>query len=253
LDIKIKSSSEIEKMTEAGRILAEILDELFTYVRPGISTYELDTICEKLIKKNECLPILKGYEGFPSASCISVNDQVGHGIPHPEHFLDEGDIVKIDTSISYNGWCADAARTIPVGKADPLLLDLIENVKGAFYAGLEKAVAGNQLNEIGRAIEEFAVRHDLSVVRDMMGHGIGQKLHEDPPVPHFKEDEDGPLLLSGMTLAIEPMLNMGDSDVVWGDDDWTVYTADYSFSAHYENTILITDNKPVILTPVSYC
>lgn len=248
MSIIIKNTSDVLRMREAAKKLSYVMDEAVRYVKPGISTRELDRICEELILKEACIPILKGYEGFPAAACISVNDQVGHGIPADDHFLDEGDIVKIDTSLSNNGYCADCARTIPVGNVVPVLLDLIEASKNAFYAGFNAAAPGAHINDIGTAIETYVTGKGYSVVRDMMGHGIGRELHEDPEIPHFNTGAAGDELVPGMVICIEPMINMGDPDIVWGEDDWTVYTEDYSFSAHYENTVLIGENGPEILT-----
>ena len=237
------------KMRESGEALSHIMEETRNIIVPGISTDKLDKKIEELIIKNGCVPVLKGYEGFPGSACISVNDQVAHGLPASDHFLDEGDIVKVDISISKDGYFSDMARTFPVGEVVPELHSLIKGAAEVFYAGLEVARPGTPVNIIGKALDEKAGSLGYSTVRDLYGHGIGKVLHELPEIPAFYDEEHNHILREGETIAIEPMINMGGADVIWEDgDDFTVYTEDYSFSAHFENTVLITENGPECLT-----
>lgn len=244
----IKAESEIALMKEAGKRLALVLSELENYIKPGLSTFEIDKKGEELIRKCDGIPSFLGYNGFPASICVSVNDQVVHGIPDREHFIEEGDIVSLDAGLIYKGWHADAARTVAVGKIIPELADLIEVTKQSFFEGIKKAIPGNYINDISEAIQDYVESHGYSVVRDLAGHGIGQNLHEAPDIYNFRQKTKGIKIEKNMTFAIEPMVNMGGYEVEWGEDGWTVYTADYSFSAHYENTILITDGEPEILT-----
>lgn len=246
--VGIKDENEISLMREAGKRLAYVLLELEAYVKPGLSTYEIDKKGEELIRKCGCIPSFLGYNGFTASICVSVNDQVVHGIPAKENFIDEGDIVSLDAGLIYKGYHADAARTVPVGRIIPELSDLIEVTKQSFFHGIKKAVPGNHINDISIAIQDYVEKHGYSVVRDLAGHGIGKNLHEAPEIFNFKQKKDGIKIEKNMTFAIEPMVNMGGYEVEWGEDGWTVYTKDYSFSAHYENTILITDGEPEILT-----
>ena len=246
--VGIKSESEIQLMREAGRRLAFVLAELEAYVKPGLSTFDIDKRGEELIRKCDGIPSFLGYNGFPASICVSVNDQVVHGIPDKKHFIEEGDIVSLDAGLIYKGFHADAARTVPVGKIIPELYDLIEVTKQSFFEGIKKAIHGNYINDISKAIQDYVEDHGYSVVRDLAGHGIGKSLHEEPDIYNFRQKRNGIKIEKNMTFAIEPMVNMGNYEVEWGEDGWTVYTADYSFSAHYENTILITDGEPEILT-----
>lgn len=246
--VGIKSESEIALMREAGKRLAFVLSELESYIKPGLSTFDIDKRGEELICKCDGIPSFIGYNGFPASICVSVNDQVVHGIPDKEHFIEEGDIVSIDAGLIYKGFHADAARTVPVGKIIPELTDLIEVTKRSFFEGIKKAIPGNHINDISIAVQDYVESHGYSVVRDLAGHGIGQNLHEAPDIYNFRQKTKGIKIEKNMTFAIEPMVNMGGYEVEWGEDGWTVYTADYSFSAHYENTILITDGEPEILT-----
>ncbi|TAH69134.1 MAG: type I methionyl aminopeptidase [Anaerolineaceae bacterium] len=248
MPISIKSDREIELMQESGKILAKVLEELESYVRPGISTLDIDKKCYDIIKSYGCIPSFLDYNGFPASLCISVNDEVVHGIPDKDHILREGDIVSLDCGVIYEGYHSDAARTVPVGEITNEAKKLIEVTKQSFYEGIKHAKEGKHLHDISEAIQRYVESFGFSVVRDLVGHGIGRNLHEEPQVPNFKQRNRGPKLVSGMTLAIEPMVNAGRYDVYWMDNDWTVVTEDGSLSAHYENTILITDGEPRILT-----
>ena len=243
----IKNDTEIRFMREAGKRLAEVLRELEAYIKPGLSTYEIGEKGDFLIRKLGGEPSFLNYNGFPASICVSVNDQIVHGVPEKDHFLDEGDIVSLDAGLIYEGFHADAARTVPVGKILPELEELIKVTKESFFAGIKKAVPGNHINDISTEIQKYVEEHGFSVVRELAGHGIGENLHEEPTIFNFRQKRTGLKIEKNMTFAIEPMVNMGAPDVEWGEDG-TVYTADYSFSAHYENTILITDGGPEILT-----
>lgn len=247
--VNIKSSREIELMREAGRILSIVHDEIKKIIRPGITTLEIDTYAENLIHKMGCIPSFKGYEGFPASVCISINDEVVHGIPSRDRILQEGDIVSIDGGVIYKGFHSDAARTWAVGKISTEAEKLIKVTEESFYEGIKYAKEGYYLYDISKAIGEYCEARGYGVVRDLVGHGIGRELHEDPQVPNFKQDRKGMKLREGMTLAIEPMITNGSYEVAWNEEDgWTVTTYDGSLSAHYENTILITKGEPEILS-----
>lgn len=248
LSITIKSEKEIEQMRESGRILSIIHEELKQYVRPGLTTLEVDKKCRELIKSFHCIPSFLDYEGFPASLCVSVNDEVVHGIPDHKHVLRDGDIVSLDAGVIYKGFHSDAARTLAVGEISKEAQQLIEVTKQSFYEGIKFAKQGHHLHEISEAVQKYVESFGYSVVRDLVGHGIGRNLHEEPQIPNFKQKRRGPKLEAGMTLAIEPMVNIGRYDVLWMDNDWTVVTADGTLSAHYENTILITDGEPEIFT-----
>lgn len=248
MSVSIKSNREIGLMREAGRLLEIVHDELEKMIRPGISTLDIDKKGEEIIRDFGCVPSFLNYNGYPASICVSVNDEVVHGIPHPEHIVEEGDIVSLDAGLIYQGYHADAARTVAVGEIDPEVRRLMEATKQSFFEGIRYARPGYHLNDISTAIQQYVESNGYSVVRDLVGHGIGQKLHEDPEIPNFKQKRRGISLQPGMTFAIEPMVNMGGYEVVWLDDDWTVVTEDGSYSAHYENTILITEGEPEIFT-----
>ncbi len=248
MSISIKSEKEIELMRESGRILAKVLGELHAMVHPGISTLDIDKKCAEIIKSYGCIPSFLNYNGYPASVCISVNDEVVHGIPNKNRILRDGDIVSLDCGVIYKGFHSDAARTVAVGEISKEAKQLIEITQQSFYEGIKYAKAGRHLHEISEAIQTYVEAYGYSVVRDLVGHGIGRNLHEEPQIPNFKQKRRGPLLEAGMTLAIEPMINAGRSDVYWEDDDWTVVTADGSLSAHYENTILITEGEPELFT-----
>ena len=246
--VTIKSPREIDLMREAGRILAKTHEELAKNLRPGMSTWDIDHMGEEIIRSYGCIPSFKNYNGYPASICVSVNDEVVHGIPHKEHFLDEGDIVSLDAGVIYKGYHSDAARTYGIGQIDDDAKKLIEVTRQSFFEGIKFAKAGNHLNDISAAIQKYAESFGFGVVRDLVGHGIGSHLHEDPEIPNFARKRKGILLQPGMTLAIEPMITEGSYEVVWLDDDWTVMTEDGGWAAHYENTILITENSPEILS-----
>ena len=246
--ITIKSKSEIDKMREAGRLLSLVHDEMAKHVRPGISTMELNRIGEDMIRSFGCIPSFLNYEGYPASICISVNDRVVHGIPSKKEILAEGDIVSLDAGLIYQGYHSDAARTWAVGEISPEARKLVDVTQQSFFEGIKLAKAGNHLYDISAAIEEYVTRYGFTCVRDLVGHGIGTQMHEDPQIPNFRQHRRGVKLQAGMTLAIEPMVNMGGWEVRVLDDDWTVVTEDGSLSSHYENTILITDGEPEILS-----
>ena len=246
--VSIKSQSEIALMREAGKILAKVHEELKDAIRPGMSTLDIDKLGEKLIRSYGCIPSFLNYNGYPASICVSVNDEVVHGIPHKDHILCEGDIVSLDAGVIYKGYHADAARTYGVGKISDEAAKLIEVTKQSFFEGIKMAKDGNHLHDISNAIADYCESFGYGVVRDLVGNGIGKNLHEDPQIPNFHQRRRGIKLQKGMTLAIEPMVNAGTYEVAWLDDDWTVVSDDGSLSAHYENTVLITDGEPEILT-----
>lgn len=246
--VTIKSEREIELMRESCRLLSIVHKEMEEYVRPGISTKDIDTFGENLIRKMGCIPNFKNYNGYPASICVSVNDEVVHGIPTAKRILQEGDIVSLDAGLIYKGYHSDAARTHGVGQISKEAQKLIDVTRESFFAGIKMATAGNRLYDISNAIDAYVTPHGYGIVRELVGHGIGTSLHEDPQIPNFAQKRRGFKLQAGMTFAVEPMINMGRADVEWLDDDWTVVTQDGSLSAHYENTILITDGEPEILT-----
>lgn len=246
--VSIKSTSEIELMREAGRILAITHDELAKQVKPGMSTKDVDKLGEEIIRSFGCIPSFLNYNGYPASICVSINDEVVHGIPTKERIIQEDDIVSLDAGVIYKGYHSDAARTLIMPAVSDEVRKLVKVTRESFFEGIKQAVPGNHIRDIARAIQEYAEGYGYSVVRDLIGHGVGSKLHEDPEVPNFVTPRRGPKLRPGMTLAIEPMINMGEYDVYWLDDDWTVVTEDGMPSAHYENTILITEGEPEILS-----
>ena len=248
MSVTIKSNREIELMREAGRILATVHEELEKAIKPGITTKEIDRLGEELIRSYGCIPSFLNYNGYPASICVSVNDEVVHGIPSKKRILREGDIVSLDAGVIYKGYHSDAARTHAVGEISKEAQKLIDVTRESFFEGIKYAKAGNHLYDISKAIQNYVESNGFSVVRDLVGHGIGSALHEDPQIPNFKQRGRGPKLVPGMTLAIEPMVNIGAYDVWWLEDDWTVVTQDESLSAHYENTILITEGEPEILS-----
>lgn len=248
MSVTIKTEKEIELMREAGRLLSLVHLELEKAIRPGISTLEIDKIGEECIRSFGCIPSFLGYEGYPASVCVSVNEEVVHGIPCDDFILEEGDIVSLDTGLIYKGYQSDAARTHGVGQISDADKKLIEVTKQSFFEGIKYAKAGNYLNDIGTAIEKYVKPYGYGIVRDLTGHGIGKEMHEDPMIPNFHTFRKGVKLEPGMTLAVEPMINAGTWKVGWLDDEWTVVTLDGKKSAHYENTILITDSEPEILS-----
>ena len=246
--VSIKSAREIELMRESCKLLADVFHNMEQAIRPGISTLDIDKLGEKLIRAHGCVPNFLNYNGYPASICVSVNDEVVHGIPRAERILQEGDIVSLDAGLIYKGYHSDMARTFAVGEISEDAKLLIERTKQSFFEGIKVAKSGNHLYDISRAIDGYISQFGYGIVTDLVGHGIGLKLHEDPQIPNFAQRRRGLKLCAGMTFAIEPMINMGRSDVEWLDDDWTVVTEDGSLSAHYENTVLITDGEPEILT-----
>ena len=246
--VSIKSAREIELMRDAGKILAEVHEELAKAIVPGMTTKDIDVIGEQLIRKRGCIPSFLNYNGFPASICVSVNDEVVHGIPNKKRIVKEGDIISLDAGVIYKGYHSDAARTVAVGEISKEAQKLMDVTKQSFFEGIKMAKAGNHLHDISNAIDAYVSSFGYGIVRELVGHGIGSNLHEDPQIPNFAQKRRGILLQPGMTLAIEPMINEGRADVVWLDDDWTVVTEDGSLSAHYENTILITDGEPEILS-----
>ncbi len=245
--IVCRSKAEIEKIRLSCRIVAEVLDRISRMVEPGITTRQLDSYAEDLILKAGAAPAFKGYRGYPASICTSVNQQVVHGIPS-DYRLKEGDIVGIDVGVVKDGYYGDAAVTVPVGEISDELKRLIRVTRDALEKGIEQARANNRLYDISAAIQSHAEAHGFSVVREFVGHGIGTKLHEEPQVPNYGKPGTGPRLREGMVLAIEPMVNMGGWQVHILPDHWTVVTADGGFSAHFEHSVAITGNGPLVLT-----
>lgn len=248
MSVTIKSAREIELMREAGRRLAKVHEILEQELKEGMSTLDVDRLGEEAIRSLGCEPNFLNYMGYPASVCVSVNDEVVHGIPRKDRILMEGDIVSLDTGLIYQGYHSDAARTHGIGRISEEAALLIERTREIFFAGMKYARAGNHLHDISAAIDDCASSYGYGVVRDLVGHGIGTHLHEEPEIPNFRKRTRGVRLRAGMTLAVEPMINLGGPEVVWMDDEWTVVTEDESLSAHYENTILITEGRPEILT-----
>ena len=248
MSVSIKSERDIEHMKEAGRILAIVHEEMEKIIRPGISTYDINKRGEEVIRSYGCIPSFLNYQGYPASICVSVNDEVVHGIPNKKRILREGDIVSLDAGVLYKGYHSDAARTHAVGEISTEAKQLIEVTKQSFFEGIRFAKEGYHINDISTAIQEYAESFGYSVVRELVGHGVGKELHEEPQIPNFRTRRRGMRLQAGMTLAIEPMINMGKAGVYWLDDEWTVVTQDHFYSAHYENTILITKGEPEILS-----
>ena len=248
--IQLKNGDQIRIMKKAGRITGEALLVARDHVRPGISTYELDRLVREHIEKSGAKPSFLGYGGFPASACISINDEVIHGIPSKKRFLEEGDIVKIDVGAFYKGFHGDSARTIPVGKVSDQAMKLIQVTRDSFFVGLDALKVGNRLGDLGHAIDSLVVSHGFSTVKRYIGHGVGQALHESPDVPNYGTPGRGTRLCIGMTLAIEPMVNIGGETVRELSDGWTVKTADGSLSAHYENSVALTQDGVINLTGI---
>lgn len=246
--IIIKNESEVAKMREAGRVLARTMREVSGTILAGKTTLaELDALAERLILDAGCVPSFKGYRGYPAATCISVNSVVIHGIPGAM-VLEEGDIVDLDFGVIFDGWHADGAWTYPVGKVTESTTRLMNVTLESLYQGIAKARPGNRLSDIGATVQKYVEANGYSVVRDLVGHGIGQDLHEEPSVPNYGKAGKGPVLKAGMTLCIEPMVNEGTHKIVTLEDGWTVVTADGKLSAHYEHTVAVTKDGPELLT-----
>ena len=248
MSVIIKSAREIEIMREAGKILASVHEQLAEIIVPGITTLDIDKKANEIIRSYDCIPSFLNYNGYPASVCVSLNDEVVHGIPSRKRMIHDGDIVSLDAGVIYQGYHSDAARTIAVGTITKEAQDLMDVTKQSFFEGIKYARAGNHLHGISAAIEDYVVAHGFSCVRDLVGHGIGSALHEEPQIPNFRQNRRGIKLTPGMTLAIEPMVNAGSYHVCVLDDDWTIVTEDGSLSAHYENTILITEDVPEILS-----
>ncbi len=246
--IQLKNADQIKIMKEAGRITGEALLVARDHVRPGISTYELDRLVREHIEKAGAKPSFLGYGGFPGSACVSINDEVIHGIPSKKRFLEEGDIVKVDVGAFYKGFHGDSARTIPVGRVSDEALKLIEVTRASFFAGLEQVKIGNRLGDVGAAIDGLVTANGFSTVKRYIGHGIGHELHESPDVPNYGTPGRGTRLCAGLVLAIEPMVNVGTETVRELSDGWTVKTADGALSAHYENTVALTGDGIINLT-----
>ena len=248
MSITIKSEHEIELMRKAGQILAKVHYELGRELREGMTTKDIDRLGEEMIRSYGCIPNFLNYNGYPASICVSVNDEVVQGLPSDAGYVRNGDIVSLDAGLIYKGYHSDAARTHAIGEVRPEAAKLIAVTKQSFFEGIKNAKPGNHLVDIARGIQTCVEKEHFSVVRDLVGHGIGTSLHEDPEIPNFVQRKRGTRLQKGMTLAIEPMINEGTCDVWWMDDDWTVVTRDGKLSAHYENTIVITDDGCEILT-----
>lgn len=245
--IIIKTQQEIENMKKAGELLAEVHREIAKMIKPGISTMEIDKFVEEYLKERGAYPEQKGYQGYPYATCASINDEICHGYPRKEP-LKDGDIVTIDMVVNINGWLADSAWSYPVGNISDEARKLLDITKKSLYLGIEKAVIGNRLGDIGHAIQSFVEAEGYSVVRDFVGHGIGRSMHEDPQVPHYGIPGRGIRLMEGMVITIEPMINQGSYHMKMDDNGWTARTVDGKLSAQYEHTIAITKEGPIILT-----
>ena len=246
--IIIKSDQEIDLMRESGKVTGYILKELENLVRPGISTADIDAFVEKTIRGSGMTPTFLGYGGFPASACVSINDEVVHGIPDKKRILREGDIISVDVGSTYKGYVSDAARTYPVGQVSEAAEKLMKATRDSFFAGLEFCKVGHRLSDISHAIQVSAEGDGFSVIRDFVGHGVGHQMHEDPQIPNFGKAGRGPRLAKGMVFAIEPMICEGTYNVRTLENDWTVVTLDGKLSAHYENTVVITDGEPELLT-----
>lgn len=247
--ISIKSGAELRILREAGAILAQIIEELICSLRSGVKTKEIDRLAQEIIARRQVIPAFKGYRGFPGCVCISVNEEIVHGIPG-NRILKEGDLVSLDVGIIYQGYFSDTAVTVPVGKVSPEIEELVKITHESLLEGINQAWPGNHLSDISNAIQTFVEANNFSIVREFVGHGIGKNLHEDPEIPNFGPPHQGPLLKEGMVLAIEPMVNLGGWATKILDDGWTVVTEDGKASAHFEHTIAVTEKGPEVLTKI---
>jgi methionyl aminopeptidase len=239
--IEIKTPAEVESIRKASRVVAEVLLQLKSRVKPGVSTADLDRFAEKSVRELGAVPAFLGYRGYPATLCVSINEEIVHGIPSPKRFVKEGDIVSLDLGAVCDGFYGDAALTVAAGKVSGGALKLMEVTKRSLEEALLKVKAGARLGDVSHAVENFAVENGMSVVREFTGHGIGRRLHEEPSIPNFGRPGSGPVLKAGMTLAIEPMLCLGRADVVVRNDGWTAVSADGSLAAHYEHTVAVTE------------
>src|ERR687887_1353178 len=242
-----KSAAEIERMARAGAVVADALALIGERAQPGVTTAELDALADEFIRSQGGVPTFLGYRGYPASVCISPNDMVVHGIPGP-YALNEGDILSVDVGVTLDGFVADSAYTFPIGEISPEAERLLEGCKAALAAGIGQCRPGNRLSDISHAIQVVTEEHGFSVVRSLVGHGVGRAMHEEPQIPNFGEPGRGPMLSPGMTFAIEPMINAGGPDVVIHDDEWSISTSDETLSAHFEHTVAITEDAPRILT-----
>ena len=250
--VQLKSSAEIVKMQKAGRIVAQVFDALQEIIRPGVSTYELDQRAEEVIRGEGAIPSFLnfGKPPFPGSICVSINEEVVHGIPSKHRFLKEGDIVSLDVGTILDGYQGDAARTFPVGKISPEVAQLVKVTEECFWIGFEQAKAGNRLGDLSNAIQMHAESFGYGVVRELTGHGIGRNMHEDPDVPNYGRKGHGLRIVPGLCIAVEPMITLGKKEIEVLDDDWTIVTADGKPASHYENTIAVTEDGPIITTKV---
>lgn len=246
--IVIKSKREIDLMREPCKVTAELFEDLAGFIKPGISTKDIDKFVEDRYQKHKMKPTFKGYGGFPAAACVSVNEEIIHGIPSERRILKEGDIVSVDIGGTYHGYNSDAARTFPVGNISAEDQKLIDVTRQSFFEGIRYAMPGYRIHDIGHGVQQYAESHGMGVIRDYTGHGTGSKLHEDPLIPNYGKAGTGAKIQAGMTLAIEPMLALGTYECRVLANDWTVVTLDGKKAAHYENTILVTEGEPEILT-----
>ena len=249
--IQYKTSEEVQLIRESADILGRAHGEVAKYVKEGVKTSFLDKIAEEYIRDNQAVPSFKGYNGFPASLCISVNEVVVHGFPS-DYELKDGDIISVDCGVFHQGFHSDSAYTYPVGEVSPSVIALLKATRDSLYLGIEQAVAGNRIGDIGHSIQKFVEAKGYTVVRELVGHGLGKKLHEAPEVPNYGKKGSGPLLKAGMVIAIEPMINLGTRNIVQERDGWTIRTADRKPSAHYEHTVAILDNKTEVLTTHKY-
>lgn len=250
--IYLKTDEEIELMREANQLVGKTLAEVGKHIEPGVSTLQLDKIAEEFIRDHGAVPAFLGYGGFPNSICASVNEQVVHGIPSSSKILNEGDIISVDCGTILNGYVGDSAYTFCVGEVDPKVKDLLKTTKESLYLGIQAAVEGKRIGDISNAIQTYCESHNYSVVRELVGHGIGKRMHEEPEVPNYGRRGCGPLLKSGMCICIEPMINMGSKNVVFERDGWTVRTKDRKCSAHFEHCIAICPDGPQILSSFDF-
>ena len=249
--IHYKSSEEVDKIKQSADILGRAHGEIAKHVRKGVKTSFLDKLAEEFIRDHGAVPSFKGYNGFPSSLCISVNEVVVHGFPS-EYELKDGDIISVDCGVFHQGFHSDSAYTYPIGEVPPSVLALLSATKDSLYLGIEQAVFGNRIGDIGHAIQKFVEAKGYTVVRELVGHGLGRKLHEAPEVPNYGKKGSGPLLKQGMVIAIEPMINLGTRNIVQEKDGWTIRTADRKPSAHYEHTVAIFEDRTEVLTTHKY-
>lgn len=250
--IYLKTDEEIELMRNANQLVGKTLAEVAKYIAPGVSTLKLDQIAEEFIRDNGAVPAFLGYGGFPNSICTSVNEQVVHGIPSSKMILKEGDIISVDCGTVLEGFVGDSAYTFCVGEVDPAVKKLLDTTKESLYLGIQAAIEGRRLGDISNAVQTYCEAHNYSVVRELVGHGIGRKMHEEPEVPNYGRRGCGPLLKSGMCICIEPMINMGSKNVAFESDGWTVRTRDRKCSAHFEHCIAIRKDGPHILSSFEF-